>query len=176
VTQIINLYGGPGTGKSTTAAMLFALLKQQGINAELVQEYVKGWAWEGRSIQPLDQYYFLGKQMRREATLLGKVDVIVTDSPLLLGVHFSRYFGSADIARDLLQTIRTYWRRTEAEHRHTHVMLRRTKKYNPAGRYQTAEEARSMDGMIGGLLYEVGVTTYSGLTDDVPAIWEAVKP
>ena len=34
-TTIINLYGGPGTGKSTSAAQLYAFLKQQGMEVTL---------------------------------------------------------------------------------------------------------------------------------------------
>ena len=37
--KVINLYGGPGTGKSTTAAALFALIKREGYNVELVTEF-----------------------------------------------------------------------------------------------------------------------------------------
>lgn len=42
-------------------------------NAELVREYVKDWAWEGRKINVNDQIYFLGKQVRRETMLYGKL-------------------------------------------------------------------------------------------------------
>lgn len=46
---VINLFAGPGAGKSTTAARLFSTLKLRGKNAELVQEFAKGAAWEKRS-------------------------------------------------------------------------------------------------------------------------------
>lgn len=39
--KVINLYGGPGTGKSTTAAMLFAKMKLAGFNCEYVPEFAK---------------------------------------------------------------------------------------------------------------------------------------
>jgi adenylylsulfate kinase-like enzyme len=39
--HVINLFGGPGTGKSTLAAALFTDLKMKGINAELVTEFAK---------------------------------------------------------------------------------------------------------------------------------------
>ncbi|TYO65512.1 hypothetical protein FXV83_16395 [Bradyrhizobium hipponense] len=38
---VINLIGGPGSGKSTTAAGLFFLMKLAGLKAELVVEYAK---------------------------------------------------------------------------------------------------------------------------------------
>ena len=40
-TLIINLIGGPGSGKSTTAAGLFYKLKQMGIDCEMALEFAK---------------------------------------------------------------------------------------------------------------------------------------
>ena len=40
-TIVINLIGGPCSGKSTVAAELFARLKKMGIKTELVSEYIK---------------------------------------------------------------------------------------------------------------------------------------
>ena len=39
--KVINIFGGPGTGKSVTAARLFAELKLQHKNCELVTEFAK---------------------------------------------------------------------------------------------------------------------------------------
>jgi len=66
------------------AAHLFTLLKHSNINAELITKYVKDWVWEGRQIQPGDQYYILTKQMRRERIKFKDVDAIVTDAPIWL--------------------------------------------------------------------------------------------
>lgn len=38
---VINLFGAPGAGKSTGAAIVFAELKKRGVNAELVTEFTK---------------------------------------------------------------------------------------------------------------------------------------
>lgn len=51
MTLRIALCGAPSSGKTTTAAHMFVLLKQAGINAEYVHEYVreelnKGWVQE----------------------------------------------------------------------------------------------------------------------------------
>ena len=43
---VINLFGGPGCGKSTIAALLFGKLKQNGINCEMALEYAKDKVWE----------------------------------------------------------------------------------------------------------------------------------
>lgn len=149
MTKIINLYGGPGTGKSTTAAKVFAHLKDLCVNAELVREYAKELAWAGVHIDARVQREMFKEQLRREQCLLGKVDVIVTDSPLLLQVHFSRHFEMLDVASDLLLEIKRYRAETGG---HIDVQLLRKKAYNPVGRYQTEVEAIAMDDVIFGLV------------------------
>ena len=43
---VVNLFGPPGSGKSTGAAYIFSKLKMAGINAELVDEFAKAKVWE----------------------------------------------------------------------------------------------------------------------------------
>ncbi len=146
MTHLINLYGGPGSGKSTTAAYMFSLLKFRGVNCELVQEYAKQWAWEQRSITALDQFHLLGDQLRRESILLGRCDVVITDSPILLGVYFSRHFGHYAVSNALEAAVRAYTEELDREgHTTEHVLVRRIKPYVQAGRFQTAEQAQAMD-------------------------------
>lgn len=38
---VINIFGAPGAGKSTTAAALFALMKLEGYKVELATEHAK---------------------------------------------------------------------------------------------------------------------------------------
>lgn len=140
-TLVINLYGGPGTGKSTTAAALFALLKQRGINSELATEYAKDVVWEGRDYLLSDQIYIFAKQNRKLSRLYGKVDMIVTDSPLLFSFYYS---GNEHILALVQQEM--------LRSRQMHVMLRRTKPYLGAGRYQTEDEARKIDAELKGML------------------------
>lgn len=155
MTTILNLYGGPGTGKSTSAAYLFYLLKKAGLNAEMVREYVKKWAWEGRKPQPTDQSYFFAKQARDENILLGKVSHIVTDSPVLLGVHYAREFAPAVITEGVEAMVKAHYAYAKQQgHTHVHVFLKRTKPFNPQGRYQSEDEAKAMDPTIWELLHE----------------------
>lgn len=156
MTTIINLYGGPGTGKSTSAAFLYYVLKAEGQNAELVREYVKDWAWEKRHIGPYDQMYFLGKQGRRESMLYGKVDWIVTDSPVLIGTYYSQLYSPLAVSEGIrAQTLGFYRQAAEEGHRHVHVFLKRTKEYVAAGRYQSEKEAKTVDVGLKRLLTEL---------------------
>jgi hypothetical protein len=146
MSRIINLYGGPGTGKSTSAAYLFSKLKMAGNNAELVREYVKDWAWEGRTIGVYDQIYFLGKQIRKESMLFGKVDTIVTDSPVMLAGFYAERYSPDPIKDAVDEALKGYYEQCRLDgHVHHHVFLQRSKPYNSKGRFQTADEAVLFD-------------------------------
>lgn len=144
MTTVVNLFGGPGVGKSTTAAHLFALLKQESERVELVREYVKTWAWEGRKINPLDQLYIFAKQARAEYNLYGKVNWIVTDSPLLTCVVYEQlYSPDLNLALPLYLDYQRIIRAHGVEEKN--FVLRRNKAYDPHGRYQTEAQAKGVD-------------------------------
>lgn len=88
-TLVINLFSGPGCGKSTVAAGLFYKLKCHGFyDCELVTEFAKDLIW-GESTKCLNnQSYIFGEQYFRIWRLDGKVDIIITDSPLLLCINY----------------------------------------------------------------------------------------
>jgi hypothetical protein len=146
MTQIINLYGGPGCGKSTSAAFLYYLLKDHGQNAELVREFVKNWAWIGRQMETYDQYYIMGKQIHYETQLYGKVDWIVTDSPVALGIVYSRLYNPDNVAKGVFETASSLYRQAELDgHKHHHVLLNRSKPYVQHGRYESEAKAKEID-------------------------------
>lgn len=149
--RIINLFAGPGAGKSTTAAALFAELKYRGVNTELVTEYAKDGAWEKRGEKFFKaQEYIFGKQHFRIGRVIDDVDVVVTDSPLLLGlVYMPRDFYLPKL-RDVI---------IEAHQRYEsiNVYLDRNKPYSPVGRNQTEDEAKELDNKILGVLDELNV-------------------
>ena len=140
MTLVVNLYGGPGTGKSTTAAGLFYRIKKHGLfNVELVTEFAKDLTWEERHNVLANQAYILGTQYHRLMRVYDKVDIIITDGPLLNSVVYNE--GGvpevADLAITLHESLINY-----------DVYLLRTKSYNPLGRTQTEEEAKKLDETI----------------------------
>lgn len=100
--KVINFFGCPGAGKSTTAAALFAFMKNKGLNVELVTEYFKELVWENTAKKTTDYLYVLANQNRRLERLRDKVDYIVTDCPLLLvGFYATKYGKHIDIVSNL---------------------------------------------------------------------------
>lgn len=147
-THVINLFGGGGVGKSTIAALVFAKLKISGVNAELVREYVKSWAWANKPVGPADQLYLLGKQSAYESALYGKVDVIVTDSPVILaGAYAEWYLGRAEgeyVTEAALSHLCIASSHFNTTH-HNFFLERGERPYDPRGRYGTREEAVKFD-------------------------------
>lgn len=87
-TIVINAFAGPGAGKTTSCLEVAEKLKKQGFVTEYVQEYAKELVYDNNFIM-LDGHYehqfaILNDQMKRINRLYGKVDFIVTDSPILL--------------------------------------------------------------------------------------------
>lgn len=143
---IVNLFAGPGCGKSTMAADIFSKLKWRGINCELVAEYAKDKVWE-KSIAVLDdQIYVFGKQYHRLFRLNNQVDVIVTDSPILLSIIYDS---------EKRPTFRKLVIEEFSKFRNMNFILQRTKPYNPIGRLQTEEEAKAIDEEVENLLGSV---------------------
>lgn len=155
-TLIVNFYAGPGTGKSTTTAGVFAKLKLSGINCEMALEYAKEVVWSGDLNKFDNQVYIFAKQYHRIFRLLGKVDVILTDCPILMSMVYSK--GKENrILRELV--VSKY-----KELNNMDIFLRRVKPYNPKGRLQTKGGAKKLDGQILSVLkkYSKGYETLDG--------------
>ncbi len=146
----ICLYGGPGVSKSTTAAGLFYALKQESLESkvivELVQEYVKNWAYQKREPTGTDQVYLFAKQLHKEEVLLRNgVDMVITDSPLAMSVCYAEKKASKTVATSL-RAIATEF---EGTYPGLHLFIvRGNRPYIDKGRYETLEQAKSMDKFI----------------------------
>ncbi len=145
-TFVVNVLGGSGIGKSTISAEVFAELKKQGRSTELVREFVKEWAWQGRAVGPFGQGILYGHQMERESSLYGKVEYIITDSPLLLcPIYQLHYEGHESIKSQVLSDM---GKARDLGVVHVNFLLERHKPFNPKGRYETAEQAVVIDGKV----------------------------
>lgn len=147
MTKVINLWAGPGAGKSTCAAGLFFLMKTQGLKCELVSEYAKDKVYEEAWGTLDDQWYVTGHQARRLRRLVGQVDWIITDSPIPVGLLYLRkpydelWFREA--MWGLFDTFENY-----------NCFIERKKVYQNYGRSQTEAEARILDDELSKLAAE----------------------
>ena len=136
-TKVINLFAGPCAGKSTLAAGLFYLMKKDGKSCELVQEFAKELTWAERERDLQCQLYVSGVQYQRVQSLLGRVEYIITDSPLLLGIAYTPDFYP-EAFKDVIYEL---WNRNN----NLNYFINRYKEYFQEGRNQNEEEARDID-------------------------------
>lgn len=144
-TIVINLFGGPGVGKSTLCSMIFSTLKVKGIDCEMALEYAKDIVWEESFKKLSNQIYVFGKQQNRIWRLNGKVDVIITDSPLLNSIIYDdtknpHLYNLIISEFNKLNTLNYY--------------ITRTLKYEENGRVQTYEQAIEKDNFYKRILLE----------------------
>lgn len=142
---LINLFGGPGAGKSTGAAYIFSQLKMAGVNAELVTEFAKDKVWEGNKEVFKNQAYIFGKQYFKISRCADKVDVIITDSPLLLSIIYN---DNPILGDSFNETVKNVF----SSFNSMNYILTREKEYNPIGRNQTEDEAKEVDIQVRELL------------------------
>ena len=175
--KIICLYGGPGSGKSTTCAGIFYKLKLMRYDVEMVREYVKEWAWEKRPVMAGDQTYFFAKQSRKERVYIeNQLDFIITDSPLIL-THFygMKYDELEQLCNTSLTMLKNHHQFIKTKgYKVEHFVLTRDEEYNQQGRYQTAEEAKRFDKEIVELLDQQGIK-YHKITGIETAAEEIIK-
>ena len=138
-TLVIQLYGGPGAGKSTKAARIFADLKESGYLCELVAEYAKDLVWQESWNVLKNQVYIFGKQHHRVWRLNGKVDAIITDSPFLLSLVYSPNYSEL------------FHRFVVEEHRKLNtlnIFLERDHAFETEGRYHNEQQSIAIDEQV----------------------------
>ncbi len=89
--KVINFFGAPGAGKSTTAMLLTSMFKQSQIDAEVSLEFVKEYIHAGNENLLAYQNYIFAQQERQLRILLDskEAEFVCTDSPLLLSVFYA---------------------------------------------------------------------------------------
>ena len=79
MSKLINLFGGPGIGKSSISAGITYKLKKKHISCNNPYEFPKTLAWDKNYPAIQDQLYVFANQHRGIAQSYGKVDYIIID-------------------------------------------------------------------------------------------------
>ena len=164
-TLIVNLFGGAGIGKSTLMARIFSELKIQGYDCEMVTEFAKDLVWEKRNETFKDELYIFAKQNHRLFRVNGKVDIIVTDRPLLLTNAYNQ--DDKELCNLCLKTFNQY--------NNLNFLLKRQTVYQENGRNQSEEEAMQIDKITEDLLKSNGVNYYIVDNNDLTDIIKVIK-
>jgi hypothetical protein len=143
MTKVINLLAGPGAGKTTTAWKLASLMRDKGLDVEITGEHLKTVIRANQDRSEIWQAIHYGKQLQLEAQFYGKVDYIISDSPLILfPVYQQKNFGHRNIETQVLHDLLVA-RSMGIDH--VNFYLNRRSKYDDRGRAETEEEAVDVD-------------------------------
>ncbi len=154
-TLVVNIFGGPGSGKSTQALGVAYKLKLNGVNCEYASEIAKDLMWREDYGSLKDQIKIFGKQNGKVFDLKNKVDVVITDSPAVMGLL---YCDSKDVSvKELKALAIAEFNRDDIVN--VNIMLKRDpdRAYDPNGRQQTEDEAKQKDKEVRALLSELGI-------------------
>ncbi len=169
---VINIYGGPGVGKSTTALHLVAELKKRGINADYVSEYAKELVY-AKSFSKLDgsvqnQREIFHKQKSRLDITLEGVEVAVTDAPLLLNAVYLKE-KSNSYTQDVLKKYNEY--------KNFNIVIERdlSAPFEPEGRIHNLEESIEKDAEMISMLSTNQIPFQRFNRNDIAAIADTIS-
>lgn len=162
-TVVINLFGGPGCGKTTLAHELTAAISRRGLICEYVPEYAKDLTWDtlsedndvaaaartalGSSIT--QQRAIHDEQMKRIDRPYGFVDTIVTDSPAIISWAYSS--GS----ETELSEFHDYMLHEFMRHRNLNLLVKREVPYEQIGRNEDEATAKQKDDIMFDILKNI---------------------
>ena len=167
--KVINIFAGPGAGKSTTAAHVFAEMKKRHMDVELVTEYAKELLAEDRmNVLLEDQLYVTAKQARRIKRVENKFTYLVTDAPIVQGLLYKPHDYFTGFEPLIVEIFKTY-------NNHNFFLARKTK-YDVNGRYQTEQEAIAIDSKLQDILtgHSIPFTVIEDLNNAVEIILENI--
>lgn len=149
--KVINLLGGPGAGKSTTAFGLAYKMKLHHMKVELVTEYAKELVYDGTLEMMLDrQEVIFAEQNQRLHRLRNKVDYAIVDSPLFLSYIYPEmnqeqkgvtgWPAIKEFQALVLAVINTY--------DNVNIFLKRPGVFEEGGREHDLEQSKEIDDRI----------------------------
>lgn len=165
-TKVVNFFAGPGAGKSTVATGVFAAMKRKNINCEYVPEYAKNLAWREDKISMNDQFHVFGEQHLRLSSMMGKVDYLLCDSPLILGILYAPHNYPASFRETV------WWAFNQYDNVNFFVNRRAT--FLQAGRVHNWAESIQKDHEIRTLL-DFGMVKYTETSTDGDHIADVFK-
>lgn len=164
MSKLINLFGGPGIGKSSIAAGITYKLKKKHISCNNPYEFPKTLAWDKNIPAISDQLYVFANQHRGIASCYGKVDYIVIDSPILFSTIYHRYYTKGYPAEFYKQSFHDFVIDLHNQYDSINILLERSEgSHNEKERYQDLEESVAID------------TLCKQVLDDIRAPYHTIK-
>ena len=140
---VINMFGGAGCGKSTTAYYLTGDMKCANLKVELIHEIAKDCVWERWSHMFGEQDWMFANQNHLLRRLVSHdIDYAVVDSSILLSLFYTPHDFPQSFKRFVVDAFNSY--------DNINIFIKRNPDlpYIQAGRNQTLDEAKLIDDEI----------------------------
>ena len=155
MSKLINLFGGPGIGKSSIAAGIFYKLKKKHISCNNPYEFPKTLAWDNNIPAIKDQLYVFANQHRGIAQSYGKVDYIIIDSPILFSKIYHSYYTQEYPAEFYGDSFHKMILELHNKYDNINILLERAEGvHNEEERFQDYEESLVIDDLCKKILDE----------------------
>jgi nicotinamide riboside kinase len=146
-TLIVNLFGAPGSGKSTVVHALVAATKihasqEGGLSCEYVSEYAKDLVWEKRFEDLSNQKLVTEGQINKFNTLIeSNVDIIITDGPVINGMYFNNKYTKDEELRMESENKMVGFHNSIKNNLNIFIEIDTSIRYEEQGRMETREES-----------------------------------
>lgn len=167
--NIINLFGGPGCGKSTLAALLYSELKRQHVEVEYVNEYPKQLVYEENVLSLQNQILVFATQHHRIWTAARHNQIVITDSPILLSTIYND--GISENFKELIKEM-------HSKFTNLNIVLERVQSFHSmTGRIHTLNESMTIDDKIRETLdgIQEDYLEYNPLQDHIEPLVRLIK-
>lgn len=160
----IQLFGGPGTGKSLISSLLFVELKiNSDFKVEEIHEYAKDLTYAKDYLKLGDQLHILSEQNHRMRRLENEVDIAIHDSPFLMGLTYlneKENFPKKEFISFVVELYKSY--------NNINIFIERNLEYDyeEYGRNQSLKEAQEKDKEIKNILDKFGIKYITIKNDD----------
>jgi len=160
---VINLFAGPGVGKSILSSMLFVKLKMKQVPCEQAPEFVKDKVYEESKKTMENQIYIFGKQQHKLFRLQNKVSVIVTDAPLPISLVYDET-KSVNLKNIIMEEFNRF--------NNLNIYIKRNEdiEFERYGRSQDLDQARAIDNKVLNMLSENNIEYHTITGIDETAI------
>lgn len=98
----IGFSGAPGSGKTSTARLLSARLRQQHKNLELVNEYARRYISKYGKIESISEQFRIYKKQLDLEDSVNNAEIIITDCPVFIGFFYSLELRDLNSQKDIL--------------------------------------------------------------------------
>ena len=149
--KVINIFGAPGCGKSTTAAGLFWRMKCANMSVELVSEYAKACVFEERdNLIKEDQLYIFTKQHRALFRIKDTYEYAIMDSPIVLSSLYRSYDSFYD--KEMFDEL-VFSTFTKYDNKNFLILLE-DDNYEERGRVHSLSDSKKLQNRMWNMLYQ----------------------